>query len=300
MLISSSLTKKKIDVKRLIKKELGTQFISKVIKKTGPKNVYHIFNDESSLTLGLNAVNKLFKNFNYIKKKDIKNIISVTETPKLKFPGNSFDYASNVGLDSSTFCLDINSGCTGFVDALKIAFSMKGKSLIVCSETYSKHQKIFNRSVTPIFSDAAAAILFDKKNWKLIDFNFQYEKNTSKLISCANDQDMQMSGKDVVNFVSDKVVKYLNNVISKYNPEHIFLHQGSSFVLDYIKSKLNKRIFIHSNIKHIGNTVSASIPILFEKYLKTTKIKDKEKILFLGFGVGVALSGILLEKKKCK
>lgn len=300
MLISSSLAKKKINVKRLIKKELGANFVSKVINKTGPKNVYHIVNDESSLTLGLNAVNKLFKNYNDIKKKDIKNIISVTETPKLKFPGNSFDYASNVGLDSNTFCLDINSGCTGFVDALKIAFSMKGKSLIICSETYSKHQNKFNRSVTPIFSDAAAAILFDKKNWKLIDFNFQYEKNTSKLISCAYDQNMQMSGKDVVNFVSDKVVKYLNNVLSKYNPEHIFLHQGSAFVLDYIKSKLNKRIVIQSNIKNIGNTVSASIPILFEKYLKTRKIQNKEKILFLGFGVGVALSGILLEKKKCK
>ena len=37
--------------------------------------------------------------------------------------------------------IDLNSGCTGFVDAINIASNLNGATLIICSETYSKYFK---------------------------------------------------------------------------------------------------------------------------------------------------------------
>jgi 3-oxoacyl-[acyl-carrier-protein] synthase III len=69
-----------------------------------------------------------------------------------------------INLSDEVNIYDLNSGCTGFVDAIKIANKLYGNTLIVCSETYSKNIPYFQRSISTLFSDGASIFLFDKKN----------------------------------------------------------------------------------------------------------------------------------------
>ena len=70
-----------------------------------------------------------YKNFlkknSKFKKENIDNLIFVTETNNFNFTGNSFLFASLINLKSNIKLYDLNSGCTGFVDALDLANSLK-------------------------------------------------------------------------------------------------------------------------------------------------------------------------------
>ena len=57
--------------------------------------------------------------------------------------------------------------------------------------------------------------------------------------------------------------------------------------------KLNEeKVFI--NIKDIGNTVSASIPIAIKGAMETNKLDSGSKILLSGFGVGFSYGTLLM------
>jgi 3-oxoacyl-[acyl-carrier-protein] synthase-3 len=59
------------------------------------------------------------------------------------------------------------------------------------------------------------------------------------------------------------------------------------------KMKIPKEKFI-INIKEIGNTVSASIPIALEELILKHEIKKDSTILVAGFGIGYSWGGTLL------
>ena len=64
--------------------------------------------------------------------------------------------------------LDINLGCSGFVNSLAVASSLLqskaiNNCLIVCAETYSKFINPNDRTNKMIFSDAASACLVERK-----------------------------------------------------------------------------------------------------------------------------------------
>ena len=87
----------------------------------------------------------------------------MTENNTRDYPGNSFLFASKCNLSEELNLYDINSGCTGFIDAIKLADKIDGNTIIVCSETYSKNISGFQRNISTLFSDAAAIFFYDKK-----------------------------------------------------------------------------------------------------------------------------------------
>ena len=49
------------------------------------------------------------------------------------------------------------------------------------------------------------------------------------------------------------------------------------------------------DLKDVGNTVSASIPIALKRSMNNKKITKNSKILLLGFGVGYSWGGCLIK-----
>lgn len=306
MIIDQAFGSRDYNISDILNKEYGPIIAKKVLEKTGPKNLLITSEDENALSLSVDACNKLFiklESHNDVSIKNIKSLLSVTESPQLLFPGNGTQIASSVGLSEDTSIFDINAGCTGFVDAIRLSFGMNQPSLIICSETYSKHWKNFNRAVSSLFSDAAAAIYFDPNDWNMIDSIGKYQPDSSLLISsphgAPNSGEVVMQGKDVANFVNSTVIPSAKELLDKLPIiDRGYFHQGSSFVVDAIKSKLGKYFkSIPSNIAIRGNSVSATLPILIYDDINNSPIKSGEKILIAGFGVGLALSICILQKK---
>ena len=291
-----SLGKKKVSIKKQYEKYYSSKLFKKTISKTGTKNVFYTEKNITTLDLATDAYKNFLKKNSKFKKESINNLIFVTETNNFNFPGNSFLFASLINLKSNIKLYDLNSGCTGFVDALDLANGLKGSSLIVCAETYSKHLSKFDRTTSSIFSDGGSVFYFNKKNIKLIKTFKFFRKNSFKDL-CSKDYNLFMDGSKVYDFVNSDVIRLLKSIINKNrNIKILFNHQASLAVENLIKDKLSKfKIIIPSNIKKIGNTCSASIPHLINEYLQKNKIKQNDKILICGFGVGLSVTASILK-----
>ena len=276
---------KRLNVRDICERKFGKSKANLIINKTGPKNLYICDKNEDSLSLAVKAYKKLVKKNNKIK---FENIIFVTENNIRSYPGNSFIFASKCDLDENMNMYDINSGCTGFVDAIKLADKIEKNTIIVCSETYSKNIKYFQRNISTLFSDAAAVFYYDKKKFKVLEHKSGFKKNSFDFLTCKS-KNLEMNGKNVFDFVRmvvrPKLSEYLMSKQSK-STKNIFLHQASKIVIIYFKTLFNKNYFIPSNIEKRGNSVSATIPVLIYDNLKYFK----KKIIICGFGVGLSYS----------
>ena len=283
---------KKIEYNSIIEKKLKLKKNS-IYKLTGINKRFVSKKNETSEKLAL-EVSKNIKNKELLK---ITHIISVTNTPSIKFPGISNYVSSGLNL-KNVHCINLNLGCTGYVDALILAydiinFNKKSKILIITADTYSKYISIKNRSIKPLFSDGASATLIEyKKNgFKSIT---RITKNISKTQEdlIFKNNEIIMNGPAVIslaiNHVTPEIKKYSKNV------DCIFLHQAGKIVLSLIKESVGKDYFIPTNYEKYGNLVSTSIPVLLKENF--SKLKKKSKILFCGFGVGLSMSLFKLEK----
>lgn len=291
MIIGYSLGKSIFDVESYLR-ETNNNDIS-LIDKTGPSKLFHCSQNEDSLTLGLEALDNLFSGAN-INKDNIEMLISVSESPRLFFPGNSSYYLSKLDLSTNLHLLDINAGCTGFVDAISIASSMKLKSLIICSETYSKHNSTKSRSTACLFSDAASAIYYDPSEYEILYDKTIVKKNTFETLY-ADSSGLFMNGAEVFQFFSSTVVNMIKDAVEKFpSIKFIYPHQGSKLIIDVLKNKFSDHN-VQNNIVDKGNSVSATIPILLKD--KEFQGVNDEPIILVGFGVGLQSHLIVLRKK---
>lgn len=287
--IGSAFGSKQIHTKTLLKNEgIEDNLAEKIVEKTGAENIFRCSDEENSLSLSFKAYNNLTN----IESAEFKNLIYVTENSILNFPGNAFLFSSEKNINENTKLYDINAGCSGFVDALNIGRSLDGNTLIICSETYSKGIKSFNRSISPIFSDGSTAFFLDKKKLHVEDIISGFKRDSFKDLCKSGDNDILMNGPSVFSFASSKVLVNLESFINKHsnkNIKKIYLHQGSGLVCDFFKKKLEKyNIDIPSNIKERGNSVSSTIPILIQD--DNYNFKKNDYFIVCGFGVGLNFS----------
>jgi len=306
MIIGQVFGSNQYNISKVLNEEYGELIASNVLKKTGPKTLSIASHKENTLTLGIDACKKLLDNQNIDKASflsNIKNLFSVTESPSLLFPGNGTKIASELNIPQEVSIFDLNAGCTGFVDAIRLSFGLSEPSLIVCSETYSKHWTKFNRAVSSLFADAAAATYFTPKDWDLLHSSGKYQHDTSLIISSPvgspDTGEVRMIGKDVASFVNSLVIPSLKEIIEKHTIiDRGYFHQGSLFVVELLQSKLNRHFAsMPTNIIERGNSVSATLPILINDDIQVNPIKSGEKILIAGFGVGLSFSVCILKKK---
>ena len=298
--LSFELGKKVFDCNNYCIKNFGETLTKKIINKTGPKKLFFCNEEQDTLLLSLLAWEKIKKKINLEK---IKNLIYVTETNIYQYPGNGYLFASKTNLKENILIFDLNSGCTGFVEALILANGLQGDSLIVCSESYSKNIKNFDRSVSTLFSDCSTIFNFEKKTFKVRKSFSIMKKNSYDFLGKKKNQSLKMNGSDVFNFVSTYVVDNINNFLEKFKNtfkiQDLYLHQASKVVIDFFKNKNEYASFrIPTNVCQIGNTVSSSLPMLLLHDKKNLK-KTKNNFYFLcGFGVGLGCTGLILEIKK--
>jgi len=285
-----------------LKKKYPKWDMDNVKKKTGINRLYIASDKEDVFSLSLNACKKTLKNFN---KKKIDCIIVVTQTAKNKLPSVSCMLQNELNLKTKIIALDIGLGCSGFVYALATINSfflsnIASTALLVCSETYSKFLNKKNRTCRTVFSDAAAACIIKKVN-TMNNINFTFLSDGSG----ANDlieinKNIEMKGSNIFNFTTKHIPILFNqilkkNKLKKEDIDHYVFHQASKLVIESLSEilKLNKKK-IYINYDKIGNTLSSSIPIVLENLKKEKKIKKDQKVMLIGFGVGLSAAATII------
>ena len=102
-------------------------------------------------------------------------------------------------------------------------------------------------------------------------------------------------------FLNSKVPEQIQSILerNKLRMDDIDLfvfHQASQVALDSLMRLLNiKSKKVHQNLRDIGNTVSASIPIALQEALNSGRASKGDKVLISGFGVGLSWATAIIQ-----
>ena len=274
-----------------------------VFNKTGIEQIFHTDENENVNTLSIESSKKTIKNFN---SDLIDGLIVVTQTSINKLPSLSCIIQENLGLKKNILSFDINLGCSGFVYALATCYSLISSGilsniLLISCDNYSKYLSNENRSCLTLFSDASASCIIRKSQvQELPSFSFYTDGSGADHLKEENNY-ITMNGPEIFFFSINQIPNFILSALGKSKKtisdiDHFIFHQASKIVIDSIirKTQIPKEK-IHINYNKIGNTTSSSIPILLNSLILENKIKKKENIMFVGFGVGLSAASCIME-----
>jgi 3-oxoacyl-[acyl-carrier-protein] synthase-3 len=298
----------------------------RLTKKIGIFSKHIAANDEFASDLGVKAAEKLFDNG--IDKSDVDFILYCTQSPDYFLPTTACILQERLGLPRTSGAMDFNLGCSGFVYGLSLAKGLieSGQAtniLLITSETYSKFIHPKDKSVQPLFGDAAAATLISRKESEkscIQSFVFGTDgrgsenlivtaggmrqpitSNTSleiedELGNIRSQNNLFMNGIEIFKFAMKEVPLAVNKLLEKENTtledyDHFVFHQANYYMLESLRSnmKIPKDKFV-VNLGDCGNTVSSTIPIALKREVLSGKIKHGDRIILVGFGVGYSWS----------
>jgi 3-oxoacyl-[acyl-carrier-protein] synthase-3 len=291
--------------------------IDKIIRLTGINKRHIATKNMSSLDLGFHAAEHLIK-VNNIDKSKVSILINVSYTFENRLPGDSNKISYLLGLNKSTFCIDISSACSGYLNALLFASTFLSSieeesfAIIIDGDVQSKFVSKTDRATYPVFADASTASLLTKSNLtsfinflslgehqdelcirgfsskskpEISDFNLtSYSGNNS-----LNNFQIYMNGLAVYNFVindvSNLIRDYVKNLIDKI--DFFVPHQANDLITKALAKKVGliDKLLISSN--EFGNVGSCSIPLTIARHLPI-KSGKKMNLLLSGFGAGLA------------
>jgi 3-oxoacyl-[acyl-carrier-protein] synthase III len=212
-----------------------------------------------------------------------------------------------IGASDRCAAFDISLGCSGYVYSLAVAKSFMEaqglrRGLLFTADPYSKILDPSDKNTVLLFGDAATVTLLDDEAdalWVPKRFLFSTRGQEGKALQ--NDSGkLQMNGRAVFNFSATVVPAQIRELLDAEgmgaDAIDLFLfHQGSRYIIDSLVKRLGlSPEKVPSNLAAQGNTVSSSIPLLFESFMDNP---DVRRVLMSGFGVGLSWASCLVERR---
>ncbi len=277
---------------------------------------------ELNSDMAANAAKKAIENAK-LSVKDIDLIIAGTSTADYSIPALAPIIQYKLGCDKIP-AFDINSVCTSFAYAFFTACGLLNSGfykncLVIGSDIYSRILNWNDRNTCCIFGDGAGAVVIKggKGSSGILSHIFGADGSDSELIRIPiggtknpisknnnykkEDYFFQMAGTDVFEFTITTIPRVAVDLIKKANLTNndidlVVLHQANRRIIESVskRTKIPIEKFI-INIDRVGNTSSASIPIALDEAVLSGRIKDKDKIMMIGFGGGLSWGGVIFE-----
>jgi len=298
----SYLPKKKILNKELESKwNLEKGFIE---KRSGIISRYYA-EEETILDLAYQACLNCLSS-STVAKEEIDGIILASTTNTYSMPGLSFLLMKKLGLNNG-FCLDISSGCNGFVNAFDLArtYILTGKMkklLVVGVDLLSKVVSDDDYSLKMLLADGAGAILIGVSREEK-EYHSQIESYVegSDLLTYSYGENLKMDGIGIYKYAVNQTSILIQKMLLEQKIEikdivFVIPHQSNLKILDGIVKRLEiPKEKMYTNIQYTGNTFCASIPIALDEIEKKKLWKSGDKVILIGYGGGLNTGCILLE-----
>ena len=247
-------------------------------------------------------------------KADIDGLIFVSQTPDYYLPATSHELQNRMGLSDSILCFDVNQGCSGYVNGLYLAALLVSsgqcrKVLLLAGDTISKLTSPTDRATRTIFGDAGTATIISAGEQNIV-FNIQTFGDRFGAIIVPNSRhrsenlldnsgNLLLDGMGIMNFTLDEVPKNIEQLLeytktAKNDIQLYACHQANKLILKSLADRLevdqDKVPFIAGEI---GNSSSASIPLLLAKFSDDKKLL--QKVCCAGFGVGLSVASCIVD-----
>jgi len=305
--------------------------VDKIDEKMGIRDRHIAAPGECASDLAVAAARKLFDS-GACRPDQIDYIILCTQSPDHFLPTTACLIQDRLGTPLHAGALDMNLGCSGYVYGLGlvqglISSGQASKVLLITADTLTKFINPRDRSVRPIFGDAAAVTLLsaDPSATPLIG-PFVYgtdgsggpnlmvpagglrRPHTTETAIAVEDEggnvrsqeNLYMNGAEIFTFSLDVVPRTVTSLLNKAGLEmsdvNLFVfHQANKFMLEHLRKRLripSERFQI--SMSHCGNTVSSTIPIALKDAALEGKLPQGALVMLVGFGVGYSWGATLV------
>jgi 3-oxoacyl-[acyl-carrier-protein] synthase-3 len=310
----------RVETAETLEREHPEWHVAELTEKTGIHKRFLAESGETASDLAVQACKKLI-DVHQIDPKSIDFLLYCTQTPDYPLPTTACLIQDRLGLSIHCGALDFNLGCSGYVYGLSLAEGLiqSGQArriLLVTAETYSKYIDPDDRSLRPIFSDAAAATLVEAVDTpSLLGFEFGTDGKGADTLLVSDGgarlpadaiqprrrkrwaSRLYMDGQSLMDFTVVSIPKLIENILAKaqLSREQIdlmLMHQATRKMLELLQSALNvgdDRLPIR--LLERGNTVSSTLPILIEDLRSEGRLVPGTTSLLIGFGVGWSWAG---------
>lgn len=302
----------------------------KIFEKTGIRQRHIAAAGQTAADLAVQAAKKLFTTPE-ISPASIDYLLFCTQTPDYLLPSSACLIHQQLGLSSACPALDLNMGCSGYVYGLSVAKAlvesgMANNVLLLTGDTYTKLIAENDRSVRPLFGDAATATLIQTKPGEqaaISAFNMGtdgsgYEHLIVPQSGCrsmdsedaavftdhaGNVRDasrLYMNGPEILKFTLQKIPGLCKETLELGglgwdSIDMLILHQANRFLLEALRKKIgiaSERFLIE--LEHVGNTVSSSIPLALAISIEKGWDAEQKTVLLAGFGVGYSWGACII------
>ena len=291
-----------------------------ITSRTGIEQRRKASNEETSVSMSVNAIKEIIKNKN-VNPKDIDAIIVATITPDMFFPSCACLIQQQIEA-TNAWGFDLSAACSGFVFALETASNMiqskKYKKIIVVGvDTMSSIIDYNDRNTAVLFGDGAGAVLIEPSETNgIIDSKMKIDGDGGKFLympgggslnpateeTVKNNmhfvkQDGASVFKNAVKGMTDITSEIMNNNNLSNNNINLFIaHQANKRIIDLVAKKLKfneTQTFI--NIDKYANTTAATIPIALYDALNSKRLHDNDNIVITTFGAGFTWGSIYMK-----
>ena len=317
--------------KVLTNEELVSEFpewtVEKIAAKIGVDERHVVESDETAKDLALKAAEKLFEKHPEIDRQEVDFVLFCTQSPDYFLPSSACIIQSELGLPTRCGAFDFNLGCSGYVYGLAVAKGLVSAGiaknvLLLTGETYSRYLHQRDKGNRTIFGDAATATVISTSGVAEIkDFvlgtdgagaenlivkngcsrhpgqtgEVSFDENGNPI----SPDHLYMNGAEIFTFTQKTVPAAVRatlekNGLSDDQIDMYVFHQANTYMLNFLRKKIKidpDKFYI--NMRHVGNTVSNSIPVALCDAAAEGKISGN--VLVCGFGVGYSWGATVLD-----
>ena len=252
---------------------------------------------------------------------EIDLIIACTSSPDMIFPSTACMIQGKLGIPSCA-AFDVMAVCTGFIYALSVADAMirtdrYRKVLVVGADAFSKLIDWTDRNTCILFGDGAGAAVLEPSNdgggilnsylkadgsgWDQLYIPAGGTAMPATADTVQNKMhSVRMRGSEVFKFAVRAIPEACTQVLhgtdlSLDDVDFIIPHQANQRIIVSAAKKLGFPIAkMPSNLDRLGNTSTASIPILLDEMWRSGALQPGQLLITVGFGAGLTWGANLI------
>lgn len=259
-----------------------------------------------------------------INKEEIDFILLATATPDYPMPNTACLVQHKLGIQNCP-SLDMSAACSGFVYALSIAnqFIQTGSYkniLVIGAEILHNFVNYTDRNTCILFGDGAGAAIVSQNQTSddsgIRSYHLDADGSQSKLLEIpaggsaqvitpevlkAHGHCVVMKGKELfkeaVYSMNQRCVEALEkNQLKAEDIDWIIPHQANTRIINAVAKQLNVPLEkVINEIKDMGNTSAATVPMALDIAVKDGRIKKGHWVLLVAFGSGLTSGSVLLK-----
>lgn len=294
----------------------------KVIASTGIERRHVVAPGTTASDLAIKAAEQLIADLEW-QKDSIDLLAYVCQSRDFIAPQTACILQDRLGLSQGCCAIDLPFGCSGFVHGMSVVASMLShgglkRGLLINAETNSLNRSQKDRTVKPLFGDAATvtALEFyegaepmnfvfgvDGSGYQSIWAQYGGTRYPTTMDSLKEVEvepgvirkgtDMVVNGMDVFAFAIKRPPRSLKELIETFGIDtnqidYLLLHQANKFIDEKIRKSLKiPEEKVPYCLHEYGNVTSASIPLTLVSQCQHSLVTKTNHCIACGFGIGL-------------